>query len=272
MNSRQKAYYLIRPTPCKLILLVALLAMVAVLYSTTGGVGLSPDSAIYVESARNLVAGRGLSVLSASDEATPLTHYPCLFPVLLAAPGFLGLDPLDAARWLNAFLIGANIFLIGMILGICSDKSTWITLLGSLLILASETMLTIHSFAWTEPLLIFLGLLNMLPLGAYLRKPHLLLLIASSMAAASGFLARYVGVALVISSVIAILLLGKRQLRRRVMDIAIFTFVSCFPMALWLVRNVYVAGTATNRKMAFHPVTAGNIQRGIIIPKNWTTC
>ena len=46
MNNLQKIYYLIRPTPCKLSLIVVLLAMVAVLYSTTCGVGLSQDSAI----------------------------------------------------------------------------------------------------------------------------------------------------------------------------------------------------------------------------------
>ena len=52
--------------------------------------------------ARNLLAGRGLTIPWGAWAGQPVSHFPPLFPLVLAAIGSLGLDPWDAARYLNA--------------------------------------------------------------------------------------------------------------------------------------------------------------------------
>src|SRR6187455_890822 len=49
------------------------------------GVGVSPDSSEYVMGARNLLAGKGVGAIDADGEFHPLTHFPPLYMLLLAA-------------------------------------------------------------------------------------------------------------------------------------------------------------------------------------------
>ena len=101
VRSHPRFHYLI-------LMLVALGGVGVVLFSTTAGVGLSVDSASYIETARNLAAGRGYVTLSADGTARKMIHFPPFFPVLLATATSLGVDAQIAARWLNAFLMFAN--------------------------------------------------------------------------------------------------------------------------------------------------------------------
>ena len=58
---------------------MGLLAMVGVgtmLAATRFGIGVTPDSTVYLEAARNLSNGDGLLALTGTTELTPLTHYP----------------------------------------------------------------------------------------------------------------------------------------------------------------------------------------------------
>jgi hypothetical protein len=87
----------------------------ALLFSTRWGIGLSPDSVVYIASARNLLSGYGLSISFTTGEFLLLTHYPPLFSAGLAGLGLVGIDPLDGARWLNALIFGANITLLGIV-------------------------------------------------------------------------------------------------------------------------------------------------------------
>src|SRR5262245_36042527 len=64
------------------------------------GAGLTPDSGCYVSVARNLAAGRGLVPHSGS----PFVEWPPLYPLLLALPALGGIEPIAAARVLNAVL------------------------------------------------------------------------------------------------------------------------------------------------------------------------
>jgi hypothetical protein len=64
---------------------------------------------------------------------------------------------------------------------------------------------------------------------------------------------RYAGGALVIAGALALILLGGTTLRKRLTDLACFVLISCLPPSLWFLRNESVAGTATNRQLAFHP-------------------
>ena len=72
--------------------------MAAVVAASAKGLYASPDSVFYVGTARNLLDGVGFRPPGALQ---PLGHFPPLFTLVIAAVGWLGLDPLDAGRAVN---------------------------------------------------------------------------------------------------------------------------------------------------------------------------
>jgi len=74
------------------LLIVAGIGVWAIWYSSPYGFGLVNDSATYVEGATNLLAGNGYVRTSGGGELKPITHFPPLFSLLLAALGMAGFD------------------------------------------------------------------------------------------------------------------------------------------------------------------------------------
>ncbi|MGH7808617.1 MAG: hypothetical protein ACRENT_11050, partial [Thermodesulfobacteriota bacterium] len=66
------------------ILVLAVIGMGSVLLATSVGIGVSPDSIVYVDSARHLAAGEGYVTRAICGIKTPVTKWPPLFPVLLS--------------------------------------------------------------------------------------------------------------------------------------------------------------------------------------------
>lgn len=87
------------------------LAGLAVLHATRWGPWAMSDATEYIISARNLLEGHGLGLFAASGRFMPLSLHPPLYPLVLAALGVTGLDLVLIARWLDAFLFGAIVFL-----------------------------------------------------------------------------------------------------------------------------------------------------------------
>lgn len=89
-------------------LTLALAGAALVWWITPYGSGLSPDSVLFVATARSILAGDGVRSLDGGSEI----RFPPLDPVALAAAAWVSRsDPVDAARWLNATLFAV---LLGM--------------------------------------------------------------------------------------------------------------------------------------------------------------
>jgi hypothetical protein len=262
----------LRTNDFTIILLLGVLSIIGIkvlLFTTAWGIGLSPDSTQYIGAARNLLNGKGLSITSPSRDMIPMTHYPPLYPTMIALTGIFSIDPLTGARWLNVLLFGTNIMLVGLVIYKYTFKSIWPALFGSLFVLSSFDMIYIHSMAWSEPLFITFCILGLLTLGKYIDNPRPILLVTSSVVISMGFLARYVGISLISAGTAGILLLNEEKYYKRIINSFTFFVISCFPMALWFIRNLYVGGTMTNRKMAFHPVTYRNLKIGLYTISKW---
>lgn len=248
---------------------LAIIGVAVLLTSTRYGIGVSPDSTVFIGAARYLLDGRGLSVLSSSGELVPMPHSPPLYPALLAAIGLFGVDPLDGARWLNALLFGANILLVGLVLRRCTRGSAWVSMLGAFLMLTSTDMLSVHSMAWTEPTFILFSLLGWLLLSAYIESASIPRLIAASGVVALAFLTRYPGVALVVANSMGLFFLSKRGSTRRNVDTIVLAVLSLSPMALWGIRNLYSTGAAVDREVAFHPLTREHLVTTLYTVVQW---
>jgi hypothetical protein len=252
-----------------LLFALAFLAAVAIWFATGFGIGVTPDSTVYMDAAQNLLNGRGLVALTASGELKPLTHYPPLYPSVLALLGFLGFSIDPAARLLNAFLFGANVLLVGIALTCFSRKSFWLPILGALLTLTAPDIAGIHTSALSEGLFIFLAISGLVSLAHFLETKQGTWLVASAGFIGLALLARYVGVVLVFTGVVALLFVNSRNLRRRFVDAVIFGPIACAPMTLWVVRNMAVAGGASDRQFVFHPIGLRQIAAGLSTLSTW---
>lgn len=252
---------------------LSLLGCAALATATRWGPGIGPDSAVYVGVARSLLAGDGLVTrIGAGDEPRPLTQYPPLFPVVLAALGSFGFDPLAGARLINIGLFGLNILLVGLMLRSIAPNSRFLPPLGAFLALASPTQLGIHAAVLSEALFLFLSFTGLFFLGRYIDRPRPTVLLAASVATAMAFLTRYTGAAVVATGVVALLWLGRGSWRQRLYASSVFAAVAGAPGVLWMLRNWVMTGNLASREIAFHPIgpsalgrTAGVIGRWFLI-------
>src|SRR5512138_2425133 len=117
--------------------LIALIGMVLILRATPNGLGLSDDSIGYIAGARSMAAGRGYREAYLASDG-PVTHFPPAFPSVLAFFGFLGIDPLHAARFVNAFLFGLNAALLGILAWRMTPSLTAGLVLAGLFVLCGD--------------------------------------------------------------------------------------------------------------------------------------
>lgn len=255
-------------------LVCALFSMTAVWMiwvATRWGIGLTPDSTVYIGAARNIVRKLGL----VHPPGTPMTHYPPLYPLTLAGASAFGTDPLHSARWVHGFLLAANTGFLGYLFYRASGRSIIGWSLGSILFITSPVMLMIHARAWSEPLFVFWTLLGLIGLAGYLETPRRSSLVLAAVFTALAFLTRYIGASLALAGAAAVFLFSKNPVLQRIRHAALFGAISVFPMVLWMIRNRLAAGTATNRALIIHPVTGGQVEGmlatlGAVMAPGWT--
>ncbi|MGI8807881.1 MAG: glycosyltransferase family 39 protein [Acidimicrobiales bacterium] len=208
----------------RLVVLPAVAGLVAVIAATIKGLYVSPDAVFYVGTARNWLDGRGFTP---PPGLPPVEHFPPFFTMVLAAIGRIGPDPLTGARVVNALAFAGIVLLVG--LGVrFRTGSVAAGLVAALLAAAAVDLLTLSASALSEPLFILLGLSGLLVLAAYLDEPRPALLAGAGALVAAALLTRYVGIALVVAGVAALLW------RRRWGAAAVFGAGSLAPVALWV--------------------------------------
>jgi len=243
------------------VLLIAVIGFLLVLQATPEGAGLSDDSIAYIAGARSMVAGHGYrEAWLASNQ--PVTHFPPAFPSVLALFGFIGIDPLHAARFVNAFLFFLTAGLLGILAWRMTPSLTAGLVIAGLFVLSGD-LLQVHAVAMSEPLFIFVSLLSFWMFDLYFeREHHWPWLVACATLVGIAYLTRYSGLALVATFVVALLILRKSW-KERFTSIAIF-IAGTLPWILgWTIRNKLVAENATNRTFAWHPITAENLHIGL---------
>ncbi len=243
------------------LLLISVIGVLLVFQATPEGAGLSDDSIAYIAGARSIVAGHGYrEAWLASNQ--PVTHFPPAFPAVLAFFGFLGFDPLHAARFVNAFLFGLSAGLLGILAWRMVPSLTAGLVLAGLFVLSGD-LLQVHAVAMSEPLFIFLSLLSFWMFDLYFERDyHWLWLTACATLVGMSYLTRYSGLALMATFIVALFILHKTS-RQRFTSIALFT-AGALPWILgWTIRNKLVADNATNRVFAWHPLTSENLNIGL---------
>ena len=213
--------------------LLAVAGIIIILNSTAVyGPGITTDSVHYLSAAENLAAGYGYTAY----DGRPYTHWPPLFPSLMALLSLFGIEPYAAGRFINAFSFGGIIFLSG-ILFYRRIKSFWLTISGTLAVLLSIALLNDCAHLWSEPVFILLLLIFVYCITQYLEKQRLLFLVLAAVSAALSCLQRYAGLATIVTGCILILFFNRKiPLYRRFKHSFLFGLIAILPLGLWIIR------------------------------------
>ena len=214
------------------IFIIGLCGSLLIAYSTRWGPWVFSDSTGYIASARNLLAGHGLGLFGASGAFHPLTLHPPFFSLLLGFFGWIGIDLLAAARWLNVILFGLTISLVGTTIFLLTHSS-WLSIICSIVILSMTDLIDIYSGAMSEPLFIFTGLLSISLVLWFLRNNRYLVLVAAAVAVGLSIITRYAGVAFMIAGMAGLLILSTKHWKNRLIDILIYGSIGSLPVVAW---------------------------------------
>ena len=201
---------------------MSFIGLLIIISTTRWGIGVSPDSTIYIESARNIVNGHGYALVSNNNKVSPITHFPPLFSLIISLFAFLGMDVLEAARLLNSFIFVANIYLAGIIIKKYTGGFLWGILYAQAIIISSVGIIKIHSMAWTEPLFILLSVFALHQLANYFETKKKYYLYISSAAMGLSCLTRDAGMAVVATGIIGILFIERNTFSMKLKDLLIF--------------------------------------------------
>ena len=257
---------------------IALCAMATLYVSSTAGLGFGNDSVAYVGAARNLVSGNGYARTSGGGEIKPITHYPPLFALTLAAGSALShYDPIRVARGLIICLWGLSAFLGGWLIWRMS-RSMIAGLAFAFLFAANGPLLFVYAVIMSEPLYIALTFAAFLLLFSYFQNipsrarggegRRGLLLAAAGAVSGLVYLTRYSGLALLATFIVVLLLVEpgwKAKLRSSLIYLA-----GALPFLLaWTLRNSLRGLSVTNRVLSYHPIPIEKIDAGVREVWDW---
>jgi len=237
-----------------------------ILITAKWGAGFSADSAGYLACARNIVNGRGISLIYDSngnplslwlpyrnDGILNLFPWPPFFPIVLSVFGFMKLNLIVAGRFLNALLFGVNIFLISFIVKKYL-KSFFLTVFAIIILITSRDMIQIHTMFWSEPLFIFLTLLGFVFLIDFLKNKKILFLLIASLFFSLAFFTRTVGISLIAVCAAAVLFYSELKIKNKIIYSAMSILIGFLPFSLWTLINKFVYG-GSQAEFVFNPLT-----------------
>ncbi|HNT23765.1 MAG TPA: glycosyltransferase family 39 protein [Anaerolineales bacterium] len=256
------------------LLIVAGIGVWAIWYSSPYGFGLVNDSATYVEGATNLLAGNGYVRTSGGGELKPITHFPPLFSLLLAALGMAGFDLLEGGRLAISLLFGIDIVLVGLSVYKISGSQLF-ALLGALLLAASDVHLGVYAMLMSEPLFLTLLLATCLALAKSFEHQHWGWPLLTGILLSLTILTRYAGASLLIPILLTFTLLkmegrppipGRISLRANPLwAVALLLAGMLLPLLAWMGYNLRLsqASSLGNRQFNWHPIPLATLLEGI---------
>ncbi|WP_448701483.1 hypothetical protein ACFGVR_04725 [Mucilaginibacter sp. AW1-3] len=212
------------------------------IYTRYSGVGISPDSIMYISTARNLNDGLGYLYFGGK----PIVAFPVFYPTFLAiAQFFTHTDPVRMGPYLDGLLFGTLIFLSGVIMErfrLTSKIYKWIILLA---IVLSPSLLEIYTYLWSETLFMVWVLVFIMVYHRYAQTHTIKSLVILAIVTALALITRYAGVTLVGTGGMLLLFDHQLKLKDKVRHILIFDSISVSLLIANLVRNNLVTHTGT---------------------------
>ncbi len=152
---------------------IIVLSVILVFYMTTFGIGLTPDSVVYLNTSDNLSSGNGFRVSTGAGQSEWISHYPPLYPALWSLADVFGLPDLSFIRGAQLSLLALFLLTCYLILLSILPHQKIVRFLLLFIIGTGFPTLIIFSRAWSEGLFLWLGFLSLYLLAQEIAKPGL---------------------------------------------------------------------------------------------------
>jgi hypothetical protein len=218
-----------------IVLVVAAVSFVATLVATMRyGIGLTPDSFVYLNGARSLATGHGYT-----SDGSAITSFAPGYSAVLSLSEHFGVAVASAARGLAAVSFAASVVL-GYLLLCRHIRSRRIIIGATVAIGCSAVLLQTFKEALSEHLFVVVVLLFILVAEELMRSPRALVPLATLVVLTwAAFYLRYAGIIFVPIAAGIVLLALWRVSRRRALVRAAVVLVAGFVLpAVWMKRNV----------------------------------
>ena len=252
----------------RVLLVVLVLATAATLVATSRyGVGLTPDSVVYVDGAESMADGLGFS-----RHGEAVTIFAPGYPAVLSIGDRLGLGVLDTAR-----VVGVLAFVLTTVLGFVllrrHVRSQHVVAAGTIVIGCSAILLGVFKQALSDQLFIVVTLLLILVAEELVRRPRDLWLLAGAVLLVwAGFYLRYAGIVLVPFIAAVVLVAGWPQGGlRSVLRTAALSVLALSAPVLWMMRNVDAGGEIMGARQDATATPITNVRRTALMLSGWVS-
>jgi 4-amino-4-deoxy-L-arabinose transferase-like glycosyltransferase len=215
------------------ILLISIMGSSGIFYATQWGPWVFSDSTEYIVSARNLIAGHGLGLYGPTGAFHPLSLHPPFYSLVLSFIGLFGADLVTTARWIDIILFGLTILLAGIFISAYTESS-WLSVIGAILLFSMPALVDVFSGAMSEPLFIIIGLASLFLILLFLKNNRHILLLLAGIASGLSMITRYSGLAFIFTGVFVLLVFPHKPWKKRITDIIPYVILSCLPTIGWL--------------------------------------
>ncbi len=216
--------------------------------SMAQGVGVGGDATIYITSAKNLLAGKGLGLVNAAGEFRLIPYFPPFYSLVLAFFGLFTSNLPLVAMILNMVLFAGLIWLVTIWTINVSEELFPGVLLG-LLLAGSPILIPAYSWAMSEPLAVFLGFAGLILLEKSLIENLRFGFWCSAVLLGLSFLTRDSSAAIIAAAVLLIFCFEGETFRDRFLSAFFYGLVSVIPMIVWLVIDFTQTKTVASRSM-----------------------
>ena len=220
---------------------------------TVGG-----DSTIFLSTAINFLAGEGWRDFT----GWPLVLWPPLFPLLLAAGGWVGTEPFAAGRWINATAFGLTILAAGGWLR-SNLRSRGLALVTTATLVTSLPLSYSASNLMTDFLFALFTLLALIQWTAFLHRRTDAPLRWAAVCTALAALTRYPGVVLIGMGVLMLLPLA------RLKQTLVFGAISSGPLLAVLAYNWTVTKTLTGKRVSSGQSLSEGLRQTVEVVREW---
>ncbi len=246
-------------------LFVIILSTGMIIYMTSFGIGLTPDSVVYLNTSHNMAAGNGFRVSTGPQQSEWSSHYPPLYPALWALAGVLGVSEQIFIRWLQIILALLFLILAAFIIRSFLPQKRSLQVIFLLIMGTSFPMLVIFSRAWSEGLFLCLGFFSLYLLAWQETKPNpkLWSLFALGFLFALTTLTRYAGLVFLAAAELYQLFWSSDAWKTKFQKSLLLATPTAISLGAWFWISYQKSGSTTNREVGFYTLSVDKLKSGI---------
>lgn len=200
--------------------------------------GLTIDPLLSLDSTEYITMAKGITEQGTIWFFSTYTLAPPLYPLLIASLISLGVEPTASGHLIPVLAFALLVFptfYLGKEIG-----NVYVGYCSSILVITSSMNWTLATMVWTEMPFIFFSMAAALFLVNYIKYKQLSTLIIGGTFVALTSMERYVGILIVISSVLIIFYFEIYMNKQKIWRFLLFFALSVIPISLVFIRNFFV--------------------------------